>query len=237
MPIHDRLILQTPIAVLDFETTGLNAGGDRVVEASVVRMEPGRAPELVFDSLINPMRPMAATHVHRITDADVADAPTFGEVGAEFLDAIAGCVVCAFNVYFDIKFLGDELERLSVRELPPHFCLMYMKPMLGLGKACGLAKACAQEGVKITGAHAAAADTLASAELLEHYLQRLDGLGVRSFGDLAARKRYKFVESFARDPFAVGRLGPRMGVAKPRGGRQTMFEFKATAPEHDGVGT
>lgn len=35
---------QTPIAILDFETTGLTPGHDRVVEASVVRMEPGRTP-------------------------------------------------------------------------------------------------------------------------------------------------------------------------------------------------
>lgn len=236
MAIYDRQILRTPIAVLDFETTGLSAGDDRVVEASVVRIEPGRPAELVFDSLINPMRPMAATHVHRITDADVADAPTFAEVGAEFLDAIAGCVVCAFNVYFDIRFLGDELRRLSVRELPPHFCLMYMRPMLGIGPRCGLAEACALEGVAMTGAHAAAADTLASAELLQHYLRRMSERGVRSFGDLAALHRYKFVESFARDPFEVGRLGPSCGCAKPRGGRQGILEFKPMAAGHDGVG-
>ena len=52
--ILDYTIAESPIAVIDFETTGLHPGGDRVVEASVVRLEPGEEPRLVFDSLVNP---------------------------------------------------------------------------------------------------------------------------------------------------------------------------------------
>jgi DNA polymerase-3 subunit epsilon len=39
--IMDRAVTDTPIAILDFETTGLNAGIDRVLEVSVVRIDPG----------------------------------------------------------------------------------------------------------------------------------------------------------------------------------------------------
>jgi hypothetical protein len=42
--IHDRPVARTPIAVFDFETTGLNPGHDRVVEVSVIRIDPGRPP-------------------------------------------------------------------------------------------------------------------------------------------------------------------------------------------------
>jgi DNA polymerase III epsilon subunit-like protein len=40
----------TPIAIIDFETSGLTAGADRVVEVSVVRVDPGEEPRLVLSS-------------------------------------------------------------------------------------------------------------------------------------------------------------------------------------------
>jgi DNA polymerase III epsilon subunit-like protein len=40
--IHDRPVARTPIAVFDFETTGLNPGHDRVIEVSIIRIDPGR---------------------------------------------------------------------------------------------------------------------------------------------------------------------------------------------------
>ncbi|MCX7030142.1 MAG: exonuclease domain-containing protein, partial [Spirochaetes bacterium] len=59
--VMSQLILETPIAIIDFETTGLAPGPDRVVEVSVVRADPGKEPVLILDSLVNPDRPMAAT--------------------------------------------------------------------------------------------------------------------------------------------------------------------------------
>ena len=67
--IKDRRIAETPVAIIDFETTGLTAGFDRVIEVSVVRVDPGEQPRLVFDTLVNPHRPVAATEIHGITDA------------------------------------------------------------------------------------------------------------------------------------------------------------------------
>jgi DNA polymerase-3 subunit epsilon len=72
--ILTRNISESPIAVFDFETTGLTPGVDRVVEISVARIDPGEEPRLVLDTLVNPMRRMGATEIHGITDADVIDA-------------------------------------------------------------------------------------------------------------------------------------------------------------------
>ena len=88
--ITDHSVTGTPVAVFDFETTGLNPGYDRVVEASVIRIDPGQAPRLVFDTLVNPRRRVSATEIHGITDADVADAPEFDEITGDFLTAISG---------------------------------------------------------------------------------------------------------------------------------------------------
>lgn len=62
--ISSLRIADTPVAVIDFETTGLTPGYDRVVEVSIVRIDPGSKPRVVFDTLVNPARPMAATEIH-----------------------------------------------------------------------------------------------------------------------------------------------------------------------------
>jgi DNA polymerase-3 subunit epsilon len=212
-----RAIADVPIAVIDFETTGMFPGHDRVVEVSVVRIESGREPELVFDTLVNPDRPMGATFVHGITDQDVIDAPRFEEISGPFLRAISGCAIAAYNVAFDMRFLDYELNRLGVQHAFPHLCLMYMRPMLGLGRMCKLAEACRQHGVSMGLAHAAAPDALAAAKLWNVYARDLADRNVTTYRELAAIRRYKFTESFGRHPHPEhslhGELNPNL---KPR---------------------
>ena len=210
--ILERRIASTPIAILDFETTGLTPGIDRVVEASVVRIDPGGEPRLVFDTLINPNRRMSATDIHGITEEDVADAPRFEDVAADFLEAVSGCVVAAYNVYFDIRFFSFEFGRLGLSTLPPHFCLMYLRPMLGMGGRCRLAEACMAHGLPYEDQHIAAADCEASALLMILYLKTMRGRGVATFADLAALRSYKFTKSFGNDP--LGRF-PELGPCDP----------------------
>ncbi len=140
---------------------------------------------------------MAATEIHGITDEDVAQAPTFADVAGDVIRAIDGAVVAAYNVYFDIRFLNYELAAAGLPCEPPHLCLMYMRPMLGLGSRCTLADACAESGVDYRAAHIAAEDALASAMLTSRYYEAMQELGVNTFGDLAELRSYKFCRSFA----------------------------------------
>jgi DNA polymerase III subunit epsilon len=102
-------IADTPVAVIDFETTGRVPGVDRIVELAVVSLDPGREPEVVLETLVNPQRPVAATAIHGITDEDVADAPTLDEVAGEVSRVLSGRLVAAYNVSFDIRFLTRAL--------------------------------------------------------------------------------------------------------------------------------
>ncbi|MHC4080973.1 MAG: 3'-5' exonuclease [Planctomycetota bacterium] len=203
--ITDRVIADTPISVLDFETTGLSPGPDRVVEVSVVRIEPGRAPHLAFDTLVDPGRRVAATSIHGITDEDVVGAPVFDEIAGDLVRALSDSVVAAYNVYFDLRFLEFELAGSGLACSPPHFCLMYMRPMLALGDRCPLGRALAEHGITHTGAHTAAGDCLASASLMQQYLGAMEAREIATFGDLAGLRRYKFIRSFRRDPLAASR--------------------------------
>lgn len=193
-------IHETPIAIVDFETTGLTPGLDRVVEISVFRLEPQKKPYLAFDTLVNPLRPMAATEIHGITDRDVKKAPTFSDIAANFIESISGCVFASYNVYFDIKFLDYEFKQTGVSHLPPHFCLMYMRPMLNLGKRCNLETACQAHGIQYKAAHVASVDAKASAKLMEYYLDILQNSNILTFGQLARLKSYKYLNSFSNKP-------------------------------------
>jgi DNA polymerase-3 subunit epsilon len=185
--LHTR-IDDMPIAVVDFETTGLTPGRDRVVEIAIVRRDPGGSPKLVLDTLINPCRRVAATEIHGITDRDVEDAPRFHEVVDNILQAVSGCVIAAYNVYFDMRFLKQEFLTAGVEVDPPHLCVMYMRPLLGLGGRCGLIDACRAHSIQYEQAHTAAKDAVASA------------MGIETFGHLASLRDYKFFQSFVQTP-------------------------------------
>ncbi len=199
--IASRPIHETPVAVLDFETTGLTAGADRVIEVSVVRVDPGQEPRLVLDTLVNPHRRVSATEIHGITDADVKNAPDFHEIAGELLGVLEGCVVAAYNVYFDIKFLNFEMANAGIEHEPPHFCLMYMRPLLGLGSRCKLQEACHHHGIDFDATHVAAQDAIASGQLLKCYLDELHSRQIRTYDELTRLRSYKFLKSFVNDPF------------------------------------
>jgi DNA polymerase-3 subunit epsilon len=217
--IANRLVTETPIAVFDFETTGLIPGLDRVVEVSVMRKEPGAEATLVLDTLVNPQRSVAATEIHGITDDDVVDAPTFEEIAGDVLRALSGCVAAAYNVYFDMRFLDDELQRVGIDDSPPYFCLMYMRPLLGLGKRCSLGEACKAHDIDYDSAHVAMSDVRSSMQLLEFYLDEMRARDVATFGDFARLKPYKFMDSFHRLPIPSSEARSPEGRArlKPRG--------------------
>jgi len=197
--ILGRRITETPIAVIDFETTGLSPGYDRVVEVSVVRIDPGMRPRLVLDTLVNPGRRMAATHIHNITDQDVVNAPSFEHIADDLLRAISDSVVAAHNVYFDMSFLQFELGRLTQSRNIPHVCTRYTRPILGLA-ACGLDEACRIDQVGCKPAHSSRTDAIATAELWIKYRDAFLDRRIDTFRDLTIQgKRYKFFSSFGYD--------------------------------------
>lgn len=220
--ISDQRIADTPIAIFDTETTGLYPGGDRIIEIAIVRVEPGCEPKVLLDTLVNPGRPVAATEIHGITDGDVQGAPSFADVTSLIVGAMCGSVFASYNVYFDSKFIREELGRAGVSNFPPHLCLMYMRPMLGLGGRCSLRDACDHSGVVHSKAHNAAADALAAAALWKLYLQVCAQSGISTFGQLAAKKSYKFTQSFDDSLLAeASRLTSSAVKLKARGSRPT----------------
>jgi DNA polymerase-3 subunit epsilon len=101
------------IAFVDLETTGTTASGDRITEVGIVRVDDAlRVSE--WSTLVNPQCsiPPAIQALTGITNAMVANAPTFAQIADEVADRITGCVFVAHNARFDYGFLKHEFGRL-----------------------------------------------------------------------------------------------------------------------------
>lgn len=102
-------------AIIDFETTGFNAGGtDRVVEVAVVHADVDGRVTGAWDTLVNPGRDVGATRIHGITGGDVMRAPTFAQIAPRLVELLAGRVLVAHNAPFDVDFLDLEFARTAI---------------------------------------------------------------------------------------------------------------------------
>ena len=101
------------VAFVDLETTGMAAAEDRVTDVAVIRVEDGEVSE--WSSLVQPQRsiPAGIQALTGITNAMVANAPTFERIADEIAGRIAGSVMVAHNARFDYGFLKHEFARLG----------------------------------------------------------------------------------------------------------------------------
>jgi DNA polymerase III epsilon subunit family exonuclease len=102
------------LCAFDFETTGLSAGFNRVVEIGACRYVNGKYE--IFQKLVNPGRPipLEAKKIHGIGDKDVESAPSFKEVAQEFIDFIGDRALIAHNSNFDLGYLVIEMQRAGI---------------------------------------------------------------------------------------------------------------------------
>jgi DNA polymerase III epsilon subunit family exonuclease len=175
-------------AVVDVETTGMRAGyGDRITEIAVAVVH-GTRREIVFESLVNPERPIprAICAVTNITNEMVLHAPRFSEVAERLLAALAGRVFVAHNARFDWNFVSAELRRSRDLTLDgTRFCTVRLARRLVKGvRSCGLDSLCRFFGFHNEARHRAAGDARVTAELLCRLLSLAREEGARTLQDL-----------------------------------------------------
>lgn len=166
--------------VIDVETTRLSpTTHERVVELAVVYVADDGAIQDRWSTLVNPRRDVGRTDIHGITATDVVGAPTFAEIAPYVLRAINGRVLTAHNAAFDLRFLAHELvsSRVPLERLPlSGLCSMQWSTFYLRSASRILADCCAVADIPLTSAHSAAADALATAQLLSHYLRSSPGV-------------------------------------------------------------
>ncbi|MEJ8836797.1 3'-5' exonuclease [Ramlibacter sp. AN1133] len=123
-----------PVAVIDFETTGLSpALGDRATEIAIVLLQ---GTEVVgrFQSLMNAgvRIPPFIEQYTGISNEMVRAAPPAADVMAEAACFVQGLPLVAHNASFDQRFWAAELARLGAdaRSDPPFACTMLLSRRL-----------------------------------------------------------------------------------------------------------
>lgn len=164
-------------AVVDVETTGLSASNDRVIELAVVRLDTAGQVVDEWCTRLNPQRPVGASWVHGITDADVAHSPLFVDVADQVAQRLDGAVFVAHNARFDAGFVLGELVRAGwdVPELTIWCTQAASHHWLPTATSRRLADLTAAAGISLTDAHSALGDARATAALLAHFLSTATG--------------------------------------------------------------
>ncbi len=170
-----ELKLQKPLIFFDLETTGLRITQDRIVQLSYIKVMPNGTEE--EDNLyINPEIPIPAetTAVHHITDAMVADKPTFRQLAGRLKQVFMGCDLAGYNSNrFDVPMLFEEFARAGVKfdlksvRLVDVQSIFYKKEPRTLVAAYRF-----YCGKELDGAHSADCDTRATYEVLKAQLDR-----------------------------------------------------------------
>ena len=107
-----HLQLERPLVFFDLETTGTDPTRDKIVEISILRVEPDGG-RLARTRRVDPECPIpaGATAVHGIGDEDVRGEPPFRKVARGLLDLLDGADLAGFNVRrFDVPLLERELR-------------------------------------------------------------------------------------------------------------------------------
>ena len=191
-----NLKLHKPFCVFDLETTGTNVGKDRIVEISILKVNPDASRESKT-WLVNPEMyiPKEASAVHGIFDADVADAPTFKGIAPIVMEMIAGSDLGGFNSNrFDVPLLAEELLRAGIDFDLSKFRLVDAQNIFFKMEPRNLSAAYKFYCDKtLENAHSAEADVLATFEVLDAQVARYDDLP----NDIAGLSEFSFQNRFA----------------------------------------
>ena len=190
-----ELNLKNPIVFFDIESTGLNVATDRIVEISIVKINPDGSEE-IKTRRINPTIPISpeAQKVHGISDEDVKNEPTFAQIAKSLAKWMEGCDIAGYNsMKFDIPLLSEEFLRADVdfdfrkRKLVDVQNIFHKMEQRTLTAAY---KFYCQKDLE--NAHSAEADTLATYEILKAQLDKYPDLqnNVKFLAEFSTKSKF-----------------------------------------------
>ena len=184
-------MLDRSLIVLDLETTGATTNVDRITEIGFVEVDQGRHIG-EWSSLVNPERPIPVMveSLTGITDAMVAEAPTFAELARDLYDRLAGKTLVAHNARFDFGFLRNEFRRVGISYAPDVLCTVRLSRRMypeavghGLDSLIarhGLQEAFTPDGAPRTGRHSALGDARAIWRFVQMLYRERDAIEIEA---------------------------------------------------------
>ena len=110
MKIHKSTV------VFDIETTGLDIINDRIIDISLIKINPDNSRE-EKNFRVNPEKKISheSSSIHGIKDEDVSELKPFKNYAKEIFDFIKGCDLAGFNILkFDLPILIEEFIRCDL---------------------------------------------------------------------------------------------------------------------------
>lgn len=170
-----ELNLKRPLAIFDLEATGLNVAKDRIVEISILKINPNGTNESKT-WLINPEYPIAeeASEVHGYTNEDLKEKPTFKQLAKEISRFLDNCDLGGYNALkYDIPMLVEEFLRNDVDfEVANRKLIDVQNIFMKMEQRTLKAAYKFYLQKELENAHAAEADTMATYEVLTAQLDR-----------------------------------------------------------------
>lgn len=159
-------------AIVDIETTGGYASGHRITEISVF-VHDGESVIKHFETLVNPQQPIPRyiTALTGISNAMVAEAPSFDEIAEALHDILHSNIFIAHNVNFDYSFVKHQLKNSGFDLASKKLCTVRLgrKVFPGL-PSYSLGNLCRSLEIDIENRHRAGGDAKATVKLFEHML-------------------------------------------------------------------
>lgn len=171
--------LEKPIIYFDIESSGLETETARIVELACIKYNPdGTKEEKTI--LVNPGVPIPteASDVHGITDEMVKDKPFFKQYAQAIRNWFKDCDLAGFNSNnYDVPLLSAEFERAGLEGIdwnPNLFDVLSLYRNLFPNTLSDVYKRLT--GKELEGAHGAVADILATKEIADILLPKLEEL-------------------------------------------------------------
>jgi DNA polymerase-3 subunit epsilon len=174
-----QIKLHKPLIFLDIEATGLSIGSDRIVEISLLKLNPDGSEEVKTER-INPGIPIpeVVSKIHGIYDKDIVSAPTFKQIAPSLIKFIGNADLAGYNSNkYDIPLLAEEFLRAEVdfdlegrRLIDVQNIFHFMEPR---NLSAAFKFYCNKPLDK---AHSAEADVIATVEVFKAQLQKYDGV-------------------------------------------------------------
>ncbi len=215
-----ELNLNRPICFFDLETTGIDVAKDRIVEISILKIFPNGNKESKT-WLVNPEMtiPPQVIAVHGITNEKVAGEPTFSALAPTVYNMIKDSDLGGYNSdRFDIPLLAEELLRAGIDFDMKNRVSVDVQTIFHKMEERTLSAAlkfyC---GKSIENAHSAAADTMATYEILKAQLERYPELvnDMKSLSEFTTRKKiadFAGMIAFDKDGDEMFAFGKHKGV-------------------------
>lgn len=165
-------------AIVDIETTGLGAQGNKITEISIF-VHDGIKVIKEFTSLVNPesLISQRISGLTGITNNMVRNAPKFYEIAKEVVSYTQDCIFVAHSVNFDYNVIKSEFNELGAEFKRNKLCTVRLSRKLIPGQGSySLGSLCSSLGIKINGRHRARGDAEATVILFEKLL-KLDDNG------------------------------------------------------------